>query len=128
MSYVIDSDIAVDFLRNQHSALEFLNSQEDVVITSLTLAELSFGANKSNNPSRHWQMLGNFLAGVSILPFSVEAAMKFGELKAKLVKEGKPCGDFDLAIASTCIVNDATLVTRNSRHYQQIPELKTLTL
>ena len=72
--------------------------------------------------------MGNFLAGVSILPFSADAALVFGQLKDRLVKSGKACGDFDLAIASTCISNGATLVTRNSRHYQEIKGLKVLVI
>jgi tRNA(fMet)-specific endonuclease VapC len=57
-----------------------------------------------------------------VAPFDEIAADKF----AALLKHGKlkRIGRADLLIASSVLAHDATLVTRNLRHFRQIPALK----
>jgi predicted nucleic acid-binding protein len=42
----------------------------------------------------------------------------------KMRKAGKPMSDADIIIAAFCIVNDYTLVTNNTRHFERIDDLK----
>ena len=50
--------------------------------------------------------------------------MNFGRLKAQLKKVGKPPPGFDLMIASVALAHDLTLVTHNTRDFQNIPGLR----
>jgi tRNA(fMet)-specific endonuclease VapC len=43
-----------------------------------------------------------------------------------LRKLGKPIGDFDLLIASTCLRNDLTLLTDNTGEFERVENLKML--
>lgn len=127
MNYLIDTDIVVDYLRHEPRATEFINSQDEVIISSITFAELSYGANKSKNKKRHLRTLYELLKGSFILQFGILEAKIFGELKVDLETRGKICGDFDIAIAATALGNNSTLVTRNTKHYRNIKTLKTIT-
>ena len=50
----------------------------------------------------------------------------FGRERARLRKEGKPIGDFDLLIASACLHHELTLLTDNIREFERVGNLKIL--
>lgn len=122
--YVLDSDVAVEFLRGRESVVRSVLSLKDVCTTIITVAELSYGAHKSQDPERHKKKLLDFFMGVRIFTLNLPVCDKFGELKARLAKVGRPKEDFDLLIASICIVNGCHLITKNKRHYRDIPGLR----
>jgi tRNA(fMet)-specific endonuclease VapC len=62
------------------------------------------------------------LAKFSIVPFNAAAAAEFDRLRQN--KKLKKIGRADLLIASIALTHRATLVTRNVRHFQQIPGLQ----
>lgn len=51
--------------------------------------------------------------------------MKFGDIKSRLRAIGKPTGEVDALIAATAMTYDATLITNNLRHFENIEGLKT---
>lgn len=57
---------------------------------------------------------------LTVLPFDLEAAQQFERLRQARVR----IGAMDLKIASICLANDATLLTRNSKDFGQVPGLK----
>jgi tRNA(fMet)-specific endonuclease VapC len=56
------------------------------------------------------------------LKFDAAAAKEFDTLRQS--RKLKRIGRVDLLIASITLANDATLVTRNLRHFRQVPNLK----
>jgi tRNA(fMet)-specific endonuclease VapC len=64
----------------------------------------------------------HLLSRLTIVPFDHAAATQFERLRR--VKKLKPIGRADLLIASIALARDATLVTRNLRHFQQIPGMR----
>ena len=62
------------------------------------------------------------LARLMIVPFDEAAAKQLGRLSQ--VDRLKKIGRADLLIASVTLANDATLVTRNLKHFRQVPNLK----
>jgi len=122
--YVLDSDVAVEFLRGREEVVRSVLSLESVCTTVITVAELSYGVHKSQNPERHRKKLSDFVRGIRIFTINLPVCDKFGELKAHLAKIGRPAEDFDIFIASICIVNGCHLITRNRKHYQDVPGLR----
>ena len=57
-------------------------------------------------------------------PTSNEICETFGRLKTSLEKKGRVIDDADLFIAACALVNDATLVTNNEKHFRRIKGLK----
>jgi tRNA(fMet)-specific endonuclease VapC len=75
--------------------------------------------------AQHWlEQSEQLLAGLLIVPFDSAAASQFDKLaqKRKLRKIGRA----DLLIASIALAHRATLVTRNTRHFQQVPNLSVI--
>jgi predicted nucleic acid-binding protein len=75
---------------------------------------------------KYLKVLQDFLSGVSVLGIDGEICKIFGRERARLRKEGKPIGDFDLLIASTCIRHELTLLSDNIREFERVENLKIL--
>jgi predicted nucleic acid-binding protein len=61
--------------------------------------------------------------GLEILPFDEDIAMLAGSIHGMLSKLGQGIGDIDPLIAATALMNDFTLATGNTAHYQRIVDL-----
>lgn len=60
---------------------------------------------------------------VQWVDWSEEAAVVFGEIKAKLRKAGAPIDDFDIAISSIALILGAKVATHNIRHFEKVQGL-----
>lgn len=124
MMYVLDTDVAIEYLKGDRDVVREVLAPEEVHTTVITLAELFYGVHKSPKPEKHRKKLLDFASGIPILGVSFDACEKFGEIKTELGRIGKTTGDFDLMIASICITNHCRLMTKNRKHYEDIRELK----
>jgi predicted nucleic acid-binding protein len=77
-------------------------------------------------PQKDEKALKKFLAGITILGINEEICKIFGRERARLRKSGKPIGDFDLLIASTCVCYDLILLTDNIKEFERVENLKIL--
>jgi len=94
-------------------------------ISSITISEIVYGAEKSHRPEYHLNNLETvLLPAVNIVGFDTKAAYVCGRVRAELEKRGTPLDLADLEIASIAIANDLTLVTGNVRHFERVPLLK----
>ena|SRR3990167_1271150 len=125
MAYLLDTDIFVYLTKNNREIIKQIETvgKENVFLSSITLGELYYGAFHSDNVSLSLDLLNKNLEETNILNFNKSAAKIFGRLKAALRKNGNPIEDFDVAIASIALHNDTILVTHNTRHFENIPEL-----
>jgi tRNA(fMet)-specific endonuclease VapC len=60
---------------------------------------------------------------MNVLEFDERAARLFGQITAYLQMIGKLAGDMDVLIAATAIGSSQKLITRNARHFENIPQL-----
>ena len=60
--------------------------------TSITLAELQYGAAKSHFPKRNFRALAKFVALLEVPVFDSQAAAAYGPLREKLERQGTPIG------------------------------------
>lgn len=95
---------------------------ENLFISEITLAELKFGVEKSDQPIKNLRALTAFLSGVQLLPI-VQALDVFAKEKARLRKAGTIIDDFDLLIGATAVAHGLVLVTNNSRHLARVSGL-----
>ncbi|QTE23840.1 PIN domain-containing protein [Polaribacter cellanae] len=126
MQYLLDTNICIFFLRGKLNLDEIIKNKgvENCFISELTVFELKFGAENSENRKKSHQAVSKFVSGLSIIPiFGV--VEKYAEEKVKLRKKGTPMHDeFDLIIGLTAIVNDLTLVTDNVKDFKYLNDLK----
>lgn len=122
----IDSDVLVNFLRNdEHAAAFILNNDEnyELVTTDINAFELYYGAYLSDKSNENIKQVEQLLNRLTVLPFSTYIAKKSGELLAELKKEGKTIDFRDLFIGTAALVYGCTLKTDNVKHFKKIKGL-----
>jgi len=126
-AYLLDTDIVIYWLKDKFPQInkKILSISEDrIFISSISVAELYFGAYNSTRKEENKQLIDDLLEKMNILNFDNNAANCFGEIKSSLKKQGKIICDSDLFIAACAISNDLLLVTNNEKHFQRIEKLE----
>ena len=126
MSYLIDTNICVHFLRGNFRIDEIFKKVglKNCYISEITVFELRFGAENSSDKSKSHKAVDVFIKGLQILPI-YNIVDKYAEEKVRLRKIGKPINDeFDLLIGVTAIANNMILITENSKDFMNLSEIK----
>ncbi|MDP8236215.1 MAG: PIN domain-containing protein [Candidatus Erginobacter occultus] len=94
-------------------------------ISTITVAEIVYGARKGPNPEKHLLNLEKLLLpAINVLDFDLRAAYIAGEIRAGLEKRGKPLSFTDIQIAAIALSNQLILITGNTGHFTRIPALR----
>lgn len=126
MTYLLDSNVCIEFLRNQSSLVaQRVTAKPTAELRSCAVvrAELVFGANASANPARNLQKVLGFLAPLLSIPFDDAAADVYGRIRADLEAKGTPIGPNDFLIAAIALANQFTLVTNNTSEFSRVSGL-----
>ena len=124
--YMLDPDTVSWALRGQGAVPTRLlaHRPSPLCISSITLAELRFGADARGSRKLHG-LIDTFVLSVAVLPFDRAAADRFGPVANALPRRGEPIGTFDTLIAAHALSLGLTLVTNNAKHFQRVGGLKT---
>jgi tRNA(fMet)-specific endonuclease VapC len=125
MNYLLDTNICVHFFRGKYNLLKKFEKVgiENCAISEITLAELFYGAEKSQNPSKNHKLIEDFVQQIAVLPL-YSAIYMYGKEKARLSALGTKIGDFDLLIGSTAVENELIMVTENISEFERISNIK----
>ncbi len=127
MKYLLDTNICIYIIKKKPASVfeKFeLLALGSVGISSITLAELQFGVNKSTNPEKNQEALYKFVTPLEIIDFDYKAAMEYGMIRAKLELNGTPIGPLDTLIAAHALSNNLILVTNNVKEFNRIDFLE----
>ena len=123
--YILDTDISSYLIRGDHETVtkKFSELYDSCAISSITAAELQYGARKRNN-KQLTQKVKAFCNLVEIIPWDEDAAKAYAKLRAELETSGTPIGNIDMLIAASALARKAVLVTNNTEHFSRIKDLK----
>ena len=122
---LLDTNVVIAFFNGSKAVLERIHSEIDrIALSTLVVAELDYGAKASQKAEENLEKLHRFVDIVRVVPFDLECAKLFGNIKSKLRKMGRPTGEVDALIAATAMSNKAVLVTGNRKHFENIKGLK----
>ena len=118
---MLDTDSVSYALRGEGSvgAQILQHRPSELCISSITVAELRYGASRRNSAKLH-QMIDAFISNVAVMPFDEVCAARFGELASDLAAQGLPIGQFDALIAAHALTLKLTLVTNNTKHFARV--------
>lgn len=126
--YLLDTNIASCYLRRSSPLLEGrVNEgllQQNVALSVLTRAELRFGQAGMAADDRRRSLIDHFLLQLPSLAWTSRAADHYGALNDANRRNGTPAGEIDTQIAAHALAEGLTLVTHNTRHFDQVPGLK----
>lgn len=126
LKYMLDTNICIFTIKNRPAQVReaFTRAHGRLCISTVTLMELIYGAEKSTNPERNLADIEGFAARLEVLKYDSDAAVHTGQLRAELAKAGTPIGPYDQMIAGHARSQGLILVTNNRREFDRVPGLR----
>ena len=126
LRYLLDTNIVIYVIkRRPMEVLETFNRHAgQMSISSITLAELMHGAEKSSKVDANMRVVEDFASRLEVLPYSAKAAQHYGSIRAALEKIGQPIGVNDLHIAAHARSEGLTLISNNLGEFSRVPALQ----
>ena len=122
MSYLIDTDILIDWLRGKKTAIRFFQETKSIFYySSITRKELLSACNSTSEKEK----ILNLLRTMRIIRVDPVIALKASEFLNKY--SSNPLYKSDSLIAATACVKKMVLVTINRKHFDFIKEIHLLT-
>jgi tRNA(fMet)-specific endonuclease VapC len=126
LRYLLDTNIVIYVLKRR--PLEVLSAfnanAHRMAISSITLAELMHGAEKSKRVNENLSAIEDFCSRLEVLSYGAKAAQHYGAIRASLEKLGQPIGVNDLQIAGHARSEGLALVTNNVSEFLRVPALE----
>ncbi len=126
IKYMLDTNILIYTIKNRPKKVRdaFKKHADYLAMSTVTLGELIYGAEKSTQSVRNLADIEALAARMDVVPFDSQAAIHFGQVRAELAKSGKLIGPFDLMIAGHARSRGLILVTNNLREFKRVPGLR----
>lgn len=128
LRYLLDTNTVSYFIRRSSSPLEkrmtLALKQDSAAISTLTRAELRYGQALMDAQDKRHNMIDLLLQQLHHLPWTLEAADQYGQIKSQLKRTGEPIGEIDTQIAAHALAENLILVTHNTQHFERVPGLR----
>ncbi|OGL47160.1 MAG: hypothetical protein A2161_14195 [Candidatus Schekmanbacteria bacterium RBG_13_48_7] len=126
---IFDTDILSNIVKQEPSYVlveKLTKVPRELQFTSaITIGEIYYGAHRSNRKKRIIEAFNNYVFhNVTVVPFDEESGKVFGEIKAILEKKRLSCSEPDIRIAAIAIHHNMILITGNTKHFSNIPNLE----
>ncbi len=125
LRYLLDTNICIYVIKRRPDLIldRFNENAAHLAISSITLAELLHGAEKSSQPQRTLAVVEDFCSRLDVLDYGAKAAQHYGQIRASLEQRGTPIGVNDLHIAAHARSEGLTLVSNNLREFERVDGL-----
>ncbi|TCP96949.1 tRNA(fMet)-specific endonuclease VapC [Cricetibacter osteomyelitidis] len=126
MKYMLDTNICIYAIKRKPISVveQLIKHQDQVCISSVTLMELYYGAEKSSAPERNRYDIDYFVANLVVLDYDPLAAAHTAEIRADLAAKGTPVGSYDSMIAGHARSLGLVCVTNNTKEFERIAGLR----
>ncbi len=127
IKYLLDTNIVIYVIKRRPiEVLSMFNQhQSQMALSSITLAELIYGAEKSQRTEHNLHQIEDFVSRLDIIEYGARAASHYGDIRAILESQGKTIGANDLHIAAHARSEGLILVTNNLKEFQRVDGLRT---
>lgn len=126
LKYLLDTNIVIYVIKRRPLAvLETFNRHAaQLGISSITLAELLHGVEKSARPTHNLAQVEDFVSRLEVLQYGPKAAAHYGDIRSDLERKGTPIGVNDLHIAGHARSEGLVLVSNNLREFERVEGLR----
>jgi tRNA(fMet)-specific endonuclease VapC len=126
MSFLLDTNICSAHLRKPAYLTHKFNQYSGrLYLPSIVLGELYAWAYSRDNPDDLLTLIADeFTKILTVLHFDESAAIEFGKIRGKFIRQGIKFSFMDLSIASIALAHDLILVTHNTVDFCNIPNLR----
>ena len=125
--YLLDTNIVIYVIKKRPvEVLQAFNENSGrMAISSITLAELFHGAEKSSRCAENLKVIDDFTSRLEVLPYTPKAAQHYGSIRAALERSGETIGINDLHISAHARSEGLVLVRNNLKEFERVPALET---
>lgn len=120
---ILDTTFVIDVLNGDERAKQRrteLDERGDMAISSITVFELTEGAQLSNRTEGERRAITEFCSRLRAVPVDTEIATLAGELSATLIARGERIEAEDVFIGATALHGDEVVLTRNVEHFERL--------
>jgi tRNA(fMet)-specific endonuclease VapC len=120
--YMLDTNMCIYLMKNQPEQVAQRFAQcyvGDVVMSSITYAELQYGVAVSANPTQERINLANLLEDIPVMPFDTAAGNAYGPIRQATREVKKDA--LDKLIAAHAVSLNVVLVTNNLKDFEKYP-------
>jgi len=125
LKYLLDTNIVIYTMKNRPQQVKrrFQQHHGQMGISAVTLGELVFGAEHSQDVERNLADIEAMAARLEVVPFDNKAAYHFGRIRAELYRTGQPIGPYDMMIAGQARAMGLILATNNVKEFERVQGL-----
>jgi tRNA(fMet)-specific endonuclease VapC len=126
LQYMLDTDICIHVLKETRRTLNgrFNRLAASLCISSITLGELYYGAEKFVRRAENINGIEEFASRLVVLPFSERASAHFAQIRADLEAVGKAADAYDMLIGGHARSEGLIVVTNNAREFKRMPGVR----
>jgi tRNA(fMet)-specific endonuclease VapC len=125
--YLLDTNICIYILKRKPiEVFERFKTLKlgELKISSITVAELYYGAYNSQKIEKNLMTLDSFLKPFDYVEFNEKSAIEYAKIKSNLKRKGTIIGELDMQIAAVARANDLILITNNVKEFERVNGLK----
>ena len=123
--YMLDTNICIYLMKHQPEEVARRFAQcyvGDVVMSSITYAELEYGVAASQNPEKERINLASLAEDIQVIPFDAAAGVAYGPIRMA-TRDGTRKDALDKLIAAHAVSLNVALVTNNEKDFARYPGL-----
>lgn len=127
MRQLLDTNACVDYLTGRYPKVVAhiqSSSPEDLCLSSVVVAELRYGAERSVRRRANHARIDVLIDEIECLDFDLRAAATYGRVRAQLEAGGTPIGPNDMLIAAHALSRGFAVVTDNVAEFGRVKGLK----
>ncbi|HBR96844.1 MAG TPA: VapC toxin family PIN domain ribonuclease [Gammaproteobacteria bacterium] len=126
IKYLLDTNIAIYTIKNRPERVRkaFTKHYGQMAISTVTVMELMYGAERSARVERNIRDVEGFCARLDVLDYDAPAAIHSGQIRAALAGQGQPVGPYDVMIAGHARSRGLIVVTNNTKEFTRISGLQ----
>lgn len=126
--YLLDTNICIYITKNQpenvrkHFEKHLPNG--NIFISVITLGELRFGAEKSQNKAKALRVIDELVSIIPVIELDESVAEHYAHIRKELTTRGQIIGNNDLWLAAHARSNNWVMVTNNEKEFLRVDELQ----
>lgn len=126
LRFMLDTNICIFTIKNKPAWVRdaFNLHHGQLCISTITLMELIYGAEKSSAPEKNLTVVEGFAARLEVLSYDSNAAAHTGMIRAELARAGTPIGPYDQMIAGHARAEGLVVATNNLKKFDRVAGLR----
>ena len=124
--FLLDTDTVIHFMKGRPEVVAHFakHGPGTVFLSAISYHELLYGAPHSAAVQRYLSVVAEFIAPLTVLPFTVSSADHSSQVRQNLAATGQTIGPLDTLIAGQALEHQLTLVTGNTREFSRVSGLR----